>query len=485
MLSFISNFVLIFCAMYYFIKLLNLSFGKKNGVYCVVFLLTMSGFSVVLESNFPHSSLLVIVILSIPFFMYCMNVALDIVIPVTIISYGISYIWFAWSALVTAMISTVIIGIKDVNYIILQMVAGGITLLMMHVPFCIKRLKKGMPFLKNERNNTKGVIISLAVLISGTILKGNNNNIVYIVIVIFIYVCTVFVYIYWRRGINRTYLEKLHERNMLDLNSLISEQQQRIKKLEEENGRLSSIVHKDNKLIPAMEYAVKEYLSDSKEGLEVRINKGKQLLTELEKITGERKNIIHFQDEQCQQLPCTKIIRIDSLLQYMQQKAREQNITLNAIVSCKLQYFVREVITEDDFCTLLADLMDNALIATRYNNQQQVLINFSIVSNAYSVNIFDSGIPFEKEVLVKLGVKQITTHADDSGSGIGLMTIYGLVAKYRASIIINEFTLGTGQFTKEISVVFNGLNQFILKTARDDEEIAYLKKRTNLQIIRK
>lgn len=62
------------------------------------------------------------------------------------------------------------------------------------------------------------------------------------------------------------------------------------------------------------------------------------------------------------------------------------------------------------------------------------------------------------------------------------MMEYELLRKYNASFIINEFD--SGQYTKETSIVFNDLKQYILKTYRP-EEISTLRKRKDLQIIQK
>lgn len=132
--------------------------------------------------------------------------------------------------------------------------------------------------------------------------------------------------------------------------------------------------------------------------------------------------------------------------------------------------------------TLLADLLENAIIATRRNNGHHILLSISIVSKAYSISIFDSGIPFTKEVLTKWGLEQITTHQDDSG-GIGMITAYEIIKKKNASFMIHEFFSDGGLYTKEVSVLFNNLNQYTLHTSRNGEELSYLNQRSDLVII--
>jgi signal transduction histidine kinase len=74
----------------------------------------------------------------------------------------------------------------------------------------------------------------------------------------------------------------------------------------------------------------------------------------------------------------------------------------------------------------------------------------------FSFHVFDSGIPFTKEVLAALGQQQITTHADDSGSGIGLMQTYEILKAHGASLLIDEFTTDSGLYTKKIQLCLTG-----------------------------
>lgn len=310
-------------------------------------------------------------------------------------------------------------------------------------------------------------------------------SILFFVIFFFSLILSLLIHHYWKSNLTKTYIDKLNERNLADLNNVLSEKNEYITLLEQENNRLAKIIHKDNKLIPAMELAVQNYISASNSEDTDTLATGKQLLEELAKLSEERKGIILQQDMQCQKLPSTKVMSIDNLLTYMQQKALESDITFNVTISCDIPYLVEHIIEETELNTLLADLIENALIATRYNKGYHILLNMGIVSNAYSINIFDSGIPFTKEVLAKWGLEQITTHKDDAGSGIGLMTAYEIIKRHNASFMINEFASENGLYTKETAVLFNNLNQYILHTSRTEDELADLNQRSDLLIIRK
>lgn len=356
----------------------------------------------------------------------------------------------------------------------------------MQVPFFLKRMKKGMPFLYNGFYAISGIIISISILCLVTILNTSTQyNTLHAIIFIMLYFFSVLIYLYWKANITKTYMDKLNTKNIEELNRTLSEKNQYIEKLEQENQRLSKIIHKDNKLIPAMEYAVQQYLHCADLSTPEILHTGNRLLEELAKLSQDRKGILLHQMLQCQNMDSTGVTCIDHLLVYMQQKALESDIIFNASISCDIPYLTEKLINENTLNTLLADLLENAIIATRYNHGHHILFSAGMVCNAYALTIFDSGIPFSKEVLAKWGIEQITTHRDDSGTGIGLMTSYEIIKQHNASFIINEFISENGVYTKEVTVLFNNLNQYILHTSRGEEELTYLNQRTDLRIIRK
>ena len=60
-----------------------------------------------------------------------------------------------------------------------------------------------------------------------------------------------------------------------------------------------------------------------------------------------------------------------------------------------------------------------------------------------------------------------------------------ILGKCGASLFVDEFSGEEGLYTKKISVVFNRKHQYVLYTNRNDEDIAYLKKRADLTVVKK
>ena len=184
-------------------------------------------------------------------------------------------------------------------------------------------------------------------------------------------------------------------------------------------------------------------------------------------------------------LPSCGVSRLDYILSYMYERQLKEDFSLKVDVECSLDKLTDRIISEEDLATLVADLLENAIIATRYNERKEILIRLGIMGKEYTIEVYDSGIPFDKEVLAKYGREQITTHADESGSGIGLMQMSEILSKCGASLYIEEYSEGERSHTKRISVVFNRKHQYVLYTCRNDEDIAYLKKRSDLMVIKK
>lgn len=342
-----------------------------------------------------------------------------------------------------------------------------------------------MPFLKNKMYYFPLLYLNFIVLSLAIILSKNNFEKIYLIPFTLVFLCAIFIFLFRRNHITKTYLDRLKEKDIEDLNHVLTEKLEYINKLETENAELAKIIHKDNKLIPAMEYTVETFIK-SAQILDNDTNiKGQALLENLVNLSNERKGIIKEQDKKCQKLQLTNVSRIDSLLVYMQQKASSFDIRFDTSISCDVKYLTEHIIDEDKLSTLLADLIENAIIATRHNAKHHILLSISIVSKIYTISVFDSGIPFTKEVLAKMGQEQITTHSDENGSGIGMMSTFSIMKDCQASLLLDEYISEYGLYTKKLSIAFDNKNQHILYTLKDDDEITYLNQRSNLLVIKK
>lgn len=488
MLILVKYFVIILCSFYIYHKLQNLSRPSKRYVYLLLGIPCLSLGTVVLDSICPQATDLILILLSFFFLSHINNnITFESSITTTIISYGISYIIFSFSAIFSSAILVFIFHMTSDSYshLLSQTFTALIQIAMTPLLFRPKRFRKGMPFITNKLNSYPLMIISLVTLFAVVIFKTSSNSLIYLFPFLLIFVMAIFICISWKNNITKTYLERLKEKDLAELNDVLSEKEQYIQKLEEENKELSRIIHSDNKLIPAMLLSVKEFIKDSSSLAPASFETGKRLLNDLEQLSRHRRDILRTQDDRCRSIPETGCSSVDSILKYMKQKAYEMHINFDMAFSCDMKALTDGNISENDLNTLLADLLENALIATKYGDHRHVLLSVDKIEDFYSLSIFDSGIPFSKEVLVSLGIKNCTTHKADGGSGIGLVNSYNLLKKYGTSLAIEELTQDSGLYTKKLTVIFNQLNQYTLFTYRAEDELDFLNNRTDLLIVHK
>ncbi len=91
----------------------------------------------------------------------------------------------------------------------------------------------------------------------------------------------------------------------------------------------------------------------------------------------------------------------------------------------------------------------------------------------------NSGEFFNTDILLNFGIKKATTHLHEGGSGIGLITVYEILRKYKASFILDELDNNT-LFSKKLSISFNNLNQNFINS--DRPEISLLTDQLNFII---
>ncbi|MBQ9887012.1 MAG: GHKL domain-containing protein [Lachnospiraceae bacterium] len=283
------------------------------------------------------------------------------------------------------------------------------------------------------------------------------------ILIILTLFCGLIIIFWWRSIISNSYLEKLHERDIERYESELSDKQSEIDELKAQNAELSKIIHKDNKLIPAMNLAVREIIDSSADKSNLSEH-AKSIISQLDELAKERKGIIHDYESNSRKLQRSGVASVDALLKYLFNRACKLNINFDIMLMCDIKYLTKNIISENDFNTIVADLGENAIIAVSKIHNPNVLISFCIEDEHYQINFYDNAPPFAPEVLSLFGKERITTHKESGGSGIGLMTLCELLKKYNASFEIDE-TIKFEGYTKRVSVCFDGKADFRTSTA--------------------
>ncbi len=480
----LKNLTLVYCCIYSYMKLLNILPSNKQKYLTKFFCCFLTIFITIIEKKSPILSIIILfTFLSIYFFATFENKFL-LSIYYILLSYSISYICLAISSLPISIFLLLVN--KEYQYTATQLIVAILQIIIIKIFFHFKRLRKGLTYLLKNYQYIPCIITCLIIFITsmltncGTIILSKSD--IYIAfLIILIYLCAILLIFYWNNVLTKTYIDELTKRTIENLNEQLADKDKAYETLLADKERLSEIVHADKKLVSALEVAVVNRLESTEENPE----KDKELLDEIRRFSRERKGSIEITEKYLNPLPSCGIIAIDNVLSYMYQKASPIGIHIVVAIDCDVKKTSETLININDFSTLLADMLDNALIATKLNQGKHVLVSFSIVKKHFVVQISDSGIPFTKEVLYKMGKEQITTHANEEGNGIGLMKTFEILNKVNASLFIEEYDQTNGLYTKTLSVAFNGKKQYILYTTRDEMEIAYLYQRPDITVIHK
>lgn len=333
--------------------------------------------------------------------------------------------------------------------------------LLIFILFKIKRFRSGISLQTNDGNIELLFFISIFCIFIMTLFYAKNAvNSPIELLLVFIIFCGLALIIWWRKHIKNNYQRQLYSRNELIYEQRIEEYEKERVELLNQNNALAKIIHRDNKLIPAMVDAVNNLIkrSENIEGLQ-------PLLTQLENLSAERQTIISNYQTDTDNLPNTKIIALDAVLHYLYNKAKQNKVNLEISLNndC-IPLLLSKVTDMTELITLICDLGENAIIATKEKLNGNILLSFGLSEELVPYfNFYDNGSFFDKKVIANMGRRRITTHKEDGGNGIGLMTLFEILNKYNASYSLNEQLINS-EFTKCIEVTFDGLHNktFIL-----------------------
>lgn len=501
MFYFMKYFGIIICCVYSACVLSQMIMSNKKKIIIILYSVFMTLVILSLSHENKYIGMTVVLILTMAL-IFCITRVNSINIGLLACSLGyVSYF------LTTLLFNFIILFIDEsIRYDLGSVLRCLLQMIIVYKVVNNKRFKSSLKIINNNIYYVYMGIICTFILASSILFDEKSSDVLLLVLFVALIIFSILLFLYWRTSITRNYLERLSLRNIDSLNAELVEKTNYIKELEEDKARIEKLNHKNYKLVPAMEGAVMHYLDGVKNFVESNadnpafaefaaaketdmagfIDEGNRLLGELNKMLAEWEDIVHNDDiDGKKDLPVCGVTRVDYILSYMYERSLKENFVLKVDVDSELTGLTEMIITDEDLGTLIADLIENAIIATRHNNGKDILVRLGMMKKEYTIEVYDSGIPFDKEVLAKYGYEQITTHADESGSGIGMMQTYEILSKCGASLFIDEFAEGEGMYTKRISVVFNKKHQYVLYTKRSDEEVAYLKKRSDLMIVRK
>lgn len=334
--------------------------------------------------------------------------------------------------------------------------------------FRTKRFRKGFQFFQNEKNTGLGLVLAgILFFLQGYIYTYELYQLestVVIVLLLSVFIISVGLYFWIRRGITAHYREKMKQRSENYNRQTLAGYEQKLDELRKSNEMLAKALHRDNHLISALSASIDEYFNSGDREF------NENLLCEIQTLAKERADLIDKEQRESKILPSTGSILIDGAVNDLYIKAAAHGIDFNLDVAAPVDEITGKYLSQTELQTLLCDHIKDAVTAVDAGGKGRgkILVSFSVKDNNYDITIFDSGVDFETETLSRLGKERVTTHAENGGSGIGFMTTFETLKKAYASLIITEFE-NKIPFSKSVSFRFDGLAAFVIQSYRAEE----------------
>lgn len=328
----------------------------------------------------------------------------------------------------------------------------------------IKKFKNGFDFLCKKLNNeiTDMLMVNISIeiiLVYCLVANILNDEMTRKLFVIFSMLgCGMFIMI--QKTLTMYYKQKLLEDTLEGYKKEIAEKDKEIAELKNEKFKISKITHEFFNRQKALELAV----NSKKQGKELA-NRIKNLTEEYStEITNMKIN---------NKLQLTNIPEIDDMFSYMQKECIDNNIKFQLKIEGDIFYLIKNNISKNKLETLIGDHIRDAINAVRKNdvNEKEILVILGIKDDYYEFCVYDTGIEFEIDTLLKLGRERVTTNSENGGSGIGFITTFETMKQTGASLIIQEFNKKQFKYSKAVKIRFDNKNEYRIYSYRADKII--------------
>ncbi len=449
---------ILICVLYTYAKLLRLKLKVLDLSAIPLFI----ALSAVLHFATVHIKILVPagILLFVTVFLYLrFKRPVSETVTVSIIAFAVSIAIYVFVFTLSAPVTATCEFIKndDVSIILANSIVSVLQILSPFLLFKIRRFRSGVD--PNGDTATFEILLfsGICCIISMTLFYTDQS--LYEIVLIASAVCSLLLILRWRRHITYNYREAMKRRKVKNLEEEIAECELRSAENKLQVTSYSKTFHYLNKSIPHCTNLADKLADDT--GCEDAC----ALRNMLHRVSAE----INVTNEKCSfmNIPLTGVRVIDMPVYELYTLAETKNIKVSADVSADVKsWFSDDGLDTGDIHILLSYLCDNAVHSALGLPNPRVRIEFTKTpDNAPVIRIYDSGKQFDEKVLAKLGSEIITTRAGSGGSGIGLFTVFGILAKYNASFFWDETSRIFG-FNKFLEITFDNLRSVTLRTSR-------------------
>ena len=387
---------------------------------------------------------------------------------ITIIGVSLSYIANFISSMITAVIfhDTYY---RDINDPLPFIFAATLCLVFLYLFFKIKRFKNGFPFIQRYKENEffclSFLIISMIIISIYFFFSDFSHfqlNFLLAGFVLFVAITAII--------IQKTFVmyqkQKLQLQALKDYEQELSETKQKLETAIQEKEMIVKSNHEFYHRQEALSKKLDLLIHTQADSMNTEF--GKDYSDIVDRLT-TLSNEYNEKTASAPNIAKSNITEIDDMLTYMQSECLNNNIEFILKIDCDINHIITNFITKSQLETLLGDLIRNAIISINHssNTYRSIMVVFGIKDDAYELCILDSGIPFEVETLINLGINKASTHLDEGGSGIGFITTFETINSCGASFIVNEIT--NNNYTKSLEIKFDDRHEYIIISDRKDQ----------------
>lgn len=485
MLDFIIKYLFVYSnCIYLYYKILNHPLGSHQKKVVIPLLTIFLTFTATLCKVFASSCSLIFPIILLWTISNFHFHSPKLAFVTTLLSFGISYGILGLSSLTIVAILTIMGHPFSLLPMCINVLLSGLlqTRIVISI-FHLRRLRKGMPYLHNSSILNAGILIGIFILVSAVFIQTHIeiSRFFKAGLILFIEILLFLLLHWWQSQLTKAYRKRLAQMELESLRTELEQKSILLKKLEAQNEEMGRLIHKDNKLIPAMEHAVSTYLTSDFTDLALQQAQGEALLIDLKELSAARQGILSTFTPAATPKYETGIPSLDAILVYMYQKAQSNGIRFYATATQESLAKCPTKLTNEKLVHILSDLLENAIIATKSSSDKQIQLQIYLANGIFTIEIADTGLSFEPATLISFGLEKASTHLKDGGSGIGLLDIWKIKEEVKASIHIHEYETGT-PFSKKIFISFDNRNKYVIHTWRD-KELAPLVNRGDLVLL--
>lgn len=334
-----------------------------------------------------------------------------------------------------------------------------------------KRIRNGIRFTRDNKISTDYfdmIIINISAVIIFIYCLFIRSNGDYIKQVLFPFIILGFImFIMIQKTLILYYKQKLLKKTLEEDKEEIANKDKKIQELSDEKFKISKLNHEFYNRQKSLELAVKEFVSNSKSEASDEIGIMDKIQSLSKEYSGKVEEI-----KTADRLYTTNIPEIDDMFKYMQSECKNNNIDFNLQINGNIFYMINNLIDKSRLVTLIGDHIRDAIIAINHsdNKNRSIIAILGMKDKYYEFSVYDTGIEFEIDTLLKLGLEPATTHKDEGGTGIGFITTFETLKETKASLVIEEkHGVVDNDYTKSVNIVFDGKNEYRIISYRSDE----------------